>query len=73
MTVSFDAREGPELAAAKKAAYVEEYGLAWRRRAGIFSRVKKRRSSRWPQAVGFRYHFDAVSGTNLRTSARSWY
>lgn len=59
LTVSFDAREGPELAAAKKAAYVERYGrpgaeLGWHFLTGDEASIR-----RLTDAVGFHYTYDA--------------
>jgi protein SCO1 len=58
VTVSFDAREKPELAAAKKAAYVELYG--WRGAAEGWHFLTGDETSIKPlaDAVGFRYTFD---------------
>ena len=58
VTVSFDARETPELAAAKKAAYVERYGRpggegGWHFLTGPEESIKP-----LAQAVGFRYAYD---------------
>jgi protein SCO1/2 len=59
--VSFDAREGPELAAAKREHYLEEYG-----RPGMASHVHFLTGSqgnidRLSQAIGFSFSFDANS------------
>jgi protein SCO1/2 len=58
VTVSFDAREGPELAAAKKKAYLDEYGrpgaeAGWRFLTGDEEQIR-----RLTRAVGFRYAWD---------------
>jgi protein SCO1/2 len=58
VTVSFDPREKPELAAAKKAAYVEKYGRpgaakSWHFLTGDESPIKSLAA-----AVGFRYTYD---------------
>ena len=58
LTVSFDAREGPELAAAKKKAYLDRYGRpgaasGWRFLTGDAEQI-----ARLTRAVGFRYAWD---------------
>ncbi len=58
LTVSFDARETPELAAEKKAAYLKQYGRpgaddGWHFLTGDETSIK-----RLTEAVGFRYHYD---------------
>lgn len=60
VTVSFDTREGPDLAAAKKATYLERYGrpgaeLGWHFLTGDESSIH-----RLTEAVGFRYTYDAT-------------
>ena len=60
VTVSIDPREQPAIAAAKKQGYLERYGRSGAAEAGIFLPASKRRSCRWPQAVGFRYAYDPV-------------
>lgn len=58
VTVSFDPRETPEMAAAKKAAYVDAYGRpgsgTWRFLTGDAAEIDAVAT-----AVGFRYSFDA--------------
>jgi protein SCO1/2 len=59
VTVSFDPRETPLLAAAKKAAYLEQYGrpgaaAGWHFLTGDQAAIKQ-----LAQAVGFRYTYDA--------------
>jgi len=58
VTVSFDHREGPALAAAKKKAYLEKYGrpgaeTGWRFLTGDAEQI-----GRLTRAVGFRYEWD---------------
>jgi protein SCO1/2 len=58
VTVSFDAREGPELAAAKKKVYLDRYGrpgaeAGWRFLTGDAEQI-----GRLTRAVGFRYAWD---------------
>ena len=59
VTVSFDPRETPELAAAKKKTYIERYGrpgaaAGWHFLTGSAASIKK-----LTRAVGFRYAYDA--------------
>ena len=59
VTVSFDPRETPELAAAKKQTYVERYGRPGAERGlALPDRRRRRRSTRLTEAVGFRYAYD---------------
>lgn len=58
VTVSFDARETPELAAAKKASYIQKYGRpgaadGWHFLTGDETSIK-----RLTEAVGFYYNYD---------------
>jgi protein SCO1/2 len=68
VTVSFDPREGPELAAQKKEQYVQQYV-----HAGFYDREKLEQGWRFlvgdqeaieklAAAVGFRYRFDEAAG-----------
>jgi protein SCO1/2 len=59
VTVSFDTRETPELAAAKKKTYVERYGRPGAEAAWHFLTGDKEPVSRLTEAVGFRYRYDA--------------
>jgi protein SCO1 len=70
VTVSIDPREGPELAAAKKAAYVEQYGLEAAGGGRIanpsnigagwhFLTGEKQAIKRLAEAVGYRYFYDS--------------
>jgi protein SCO1/2 len=61
LTVSFDPREKPELAAAKKATYLERYGrpgaeVGWHFLTGDPEAIR-----RLTAAVGFRYTYDAAN------------
>lgn len=61
VTVSFDPKEGPELAAPKKAEYVKKYGRkggpdGWHFLTGDEDSIRK-----LAQSVGFRYAWDAQS------------
>jgi protein SCO1/2 len=58
VTVSFDEREGPELAAAKKASYVEEYGRPGAGPGWRFLTGERDSILRLADAVGFRYRWD---------------
>jgi len=62
LTVSFDPREGPELAAAKKRAYVRSYGRSEAERGWHFLTGEETAIRRLTEAVGFRYAFDAETG-----------
>lgn len=62
LTVSFDPREGPELAAAKKRAYVRSYGRSEAERGWHFLTGEEAAIRRLTEAVGFRYAFDAETG-----------
>jgi protein SCO1/2 len=56
--VSFDPREGPELAAAKKASYIESYGRPGAESGWHFLTGEQDAIDRLTQAVGFRYVYD---------------
>jgi protein SCO1 len=58
ITVSIDPREGPELAAAKKASYVEQYGRRGAATGWHFLTGDEPAIKRLAQAVGFRYEYD---------------
>jgi protein SCO1/2 len=57
VVVSFDPREKPELAAAKKRSYVEEYGRSGGERGWHFLTGKQESIHRLTEAVGFRYAY----------------
>ena len=59
LTVSFDPREGPVLAAAKKKAYVARYKRSGAERGWHFLTGTKDSIDALTQAVGFRYAWDA--------------
>jgi protein SCO1/2 len=59
VTVSFDAREQPELAAAKKASYVAGYGRLGAADGWHFLTGEQAAIDRLARAVGFRYQYDA--------------
>jgi len=62
LTVSFDPREGPELAAAKKRAYVRSYGRPEAEGGWHFLTGEEAAIRRLTEAVGFRYAFDPETG-----------
>jgi protein SCO1/2 len=59
LTVSFDPRETPELAAAKKKTYLERYGRPGAEEGWHFLTGEEGPIHRLTEAVGFRYHYDA--------------
>jgi protein SCO1/2 len=58
ITVSFDPRETPELAAAKKKTYLERYGRAGAEDAWHFLTGQEGAIKRLTESVGFRYSYD---------------
>jgi protein SCO1 len=61
VTVSFDPRETPDLAAAKKETYVSRYGRPGAAEGWHFLTGKEDSIRRLAQAVGFRYVYDAAT------------
>jgi protein SCO1/2 len=61
LTVSFDPRETPELAAAKKATYMERYGRPGAEAGWHFLTGDEGPIRRLTEAVGFRYRYDAAN------------
>jgi protein SCO1/2 len=59
VTISFDPRETPELAAAKKQHYVEAFGRPGAAAGWHFLTGTKDQIDRVAEAVGFRYEYDA--------------
>ena len=59
VTVSFDSREGPELAAAKKKVYLAKYGRPGAETGWRFLTGDEEQVERLAKAVGFRYAWDA--------------
>ncbi len=57
VTVSFDPRETPELAAAKKRSYVQQYGRDGGERGWHFLTGEKSQIDALAEAVGFRYRY----------------
>ncbi len=61
VTVSFDPRETPELAAAKKKSYLERYGRPGADAGWHFLTGEQEPITRLTEAVGFRYRYDSVN------------
>lgn len=61
VAVSFDPRETPELALAKKAEYVREYGRSGTERGWHFLTGDEKSIRRLTEAVGFKYYWDEES------------
>jgi protein SCO1/2 len=59
VVVSFDARETPEMAAAKKRTYLERYGRPGAETGWHFLTGTTESIARLCKAVGFRFHYDA--------------
>jgi len=59
VTVSFDPREQPELAAAKKQHYMERYGRSGAEHGWHFLTGEEANIKQLADAVGFRYRYDA--------------
>jgi protein SCO1 len=58
VTVSFDDRETPEMAAAKKQSYVEHYGLPGMEKGWRFLTGKQTPILRLANAIGFQFRYD---------------
>jgi len=69
VAVSFDPRETPEMAAAKKAPYVKEYNRAGSENGWHFLTGAEASSKVLADAVGFRYNYDALSNQYAHGSA----
>jgi protein SCO1/2 len=59
VTVSFDARETPQMAAAKKKVYIARYGRPGAEAGWHFLTGEEKSIKRLTEAVGFRYNYDA--------------
>lgn len=68
VTVSFDPREKPDLAAAKKAEYVKKYRRRGAAEGWHFLTGKEPSIRRLAQAVGFRYAYDPKTGQYAHAS-----
>jgi protein SCO1/2 len=69
LTVSFDPLETPALAAAKKASYLEQYGREGAAGAWSFLTGDQPAIAKLTDAVGFRYHYNAVTDEYAHSSA----
>ena len=69
VTVSFDAREGPQVAAAKKKTYLRRYGRQGADEGWHFLTGEQASIDRLTEAVGFRYVWDPVSNQFAHSSA----
>ena len=69
VTVSFDPREKPQLAAAKKAAYIEGYGRAGAADGWHFLTGEQRQILRLTDAVGFGFEYDITQEQFAHASA----
>jgi protein SCO1/2 len=61
VTVSFDPKEGPELAAAKKKTYMDRYGRPGAEAGWHFLTGEKKSIKALTDAVGFRYSYDEAN------------
>ena len=68
VTVSFDPRETPDLAAAKKKTYVASYGRPGAAEGWHFLTGKQDAIDKLTKAVGFRYVYDAKQDQYIHTS-----
>lgn len=62
LTVSFDPRETPEMASAKKAEFLKRYGRASGAAGWHFLTGPQDSITALTKAAGFQYHYDAASG-----------
>ncbi len=69
VAVSFDPHETPEMAAAKKAAYMREYERAGSERGWHFLTGAEASSHSLADAVGFHYAYDALTNQYAHASA----
>jgi len=69
VAVSFDPHETPEMAAAKKAAYIKEYDRPGTENGWHFLTGAEASSRTLADAVGFRYSYDALSNQYAHASA----
>jgi protein SCO1/2 len=69
VAVSFDPRETPEMAAAKKASYVREYNREGSEKGWHFLTGAEASSKTLAEAVGFRYNYDALTNQYAHGSA----
>ena len=69
LTVSFDSRETPELAAAKKAVYLKRYGRAGAAEGWHFLTGPQESIDALTSAAGFQYEFDAKTNQFAHATA----
>jgi protein SCO1/2 len=69
LTISFDARETPEMAAAKKAEYLKRYGRPDAKTGWHFLTGPKESIDALTKAAGFQYEYDAKTGQFAHTTA----
>jgi protein SCO1/2 len=69
VAVSFDPHETPEMAAAKKATYMKEYGRPASEQGWHFLTGPEASSRTLADAVGFRYAYDALTNQYAHASA----
>jgi protein SCO1/2 len=62
VTVSFDPRDTPEIAAAKKQIYIKQYGDSLAASGWHFLTGQKAQIDSLADAVGFHYHYDPKTG-----------
>lgn len=68
LTISFDPRETPELAAAKKIPYLEKYGRSGAAGGWHFLTGNETSIKQLTEAVGFHYHYDPRSDQFVHAS-----
>ncbi len=69
VAVSFDPRETPEMAAAKKVSYVKDYGRPGAEKGWHFLTGPEASSRTLADTVGFRYSYDSLSNQYAHASA----
>ncbi len=69
LTVSFDPRETPEMAAAKKTEYLKRYGRAGAAAGWHFLTGPQESIDALTRAVGFQYQYDSKTGQFAHTTA----
>jgi protein SCO1/2 len=69
LTVSFDSRETPELAAAKKAVYLKRYGRAGAADGWHFLTGSQESIDALTKAAGFQYQYDSKTGQFAHATA----
>ncbi len=69
VTVSFNPKETPQLAAAKKATYVAKYGRPEAAAGWHFLTGQQKAIDELARSVGFRYYYDQASGQYVHATA----